>query len=127
MAYFEEDFRAHLLGDSAIVGLVSDRIFPDVIPQAGSIPAIVYTIIDGKPANSLDGFTSRRVRYAVQVDCWARSYQTCLVLAQLIRDRLNIQTSSLSTYTMAYPGLTDFEPDTKRYRRMIEVSCSHCE
>lgn len=125
--YFEEEFKTHLQADPAIAGLVSDRVFPDVIPQAGNIPAIVYTVVDGKPGNSLDGFTSGRVRYMVQVDCWARSYQTCLALARLIRDRLNLRTATLSTYTTSYPGVTEFEPDTKRYRRMLEVSCSHCE
>ena len=126
-AYFDRDFKAHLQADSAIVAFVGDRIFPLVVPQAGSIPALVYTLVDGQLSNSLDGFTSGMVNYAVQLDCWARTYEDAMNLSIAVRNRLNIAATSFNTVIGGFPSLSEFEPDTRRYRRMLMLSCWHHE
>jgi hypothetical protein len=124
---FNDDFVAHLLGDASIVAVVGTRLFPETIPQQGAIPAITYRIIIGQPRNSLDGFTSGLVNYQVQVDCWARTFETARRLALLVRNRANTRHAHFSSVIAEYPGEDEFEPDTKRYRRMVNLSCWHQE
>jgi hypothetical protein len=127
MANFEDDFKAHLQADAGLLMLVGPRIFPLVIPQSGNVPAITYTVVDGEPRNSLDGFTSNLTNYHVQVDCWARSYESAMVMARLVRDRANVVANNFRTVIIRYPAEIQFEENTKRYRRMVELSCWHNE
>jgi hypothetical protein len=124
---FAEDFVAHILGDNEIVAVIGTRIFPETIPQKGAIPAITYRIISGQLSNSLDGFTSGLVNYHVQVDCWARTFETARRLALLVRNRANTRHANFGSWITEYPGEDEFEDDTKRYRRMVNLSCWHHE
>lgn len=57
-------------GLSAIIG---QRIFPVVLPQNGTFPAITYQISGTDPENDLDGYTGLN-NLRVQLVCWAESY-----------------------------------------------------
>jgi hypothetical protein len=127
MADFEDDFKAHLQADAALLALVGPKIFPLVIPQGGNVPAITYTVVDGEPRNSLDGWTSNLTNYHVQVDCWAASYETAKVMARLVRNRANLVANNFRSVIIRFPAEIHFEDGTKRYRRMIELSCWHNE
>lgn len=127
MSDFVEDFKAHLQADSSIVAAVSNRIYPQIIPDRGSIPAITYRIIVGEPANSLDGHTNGMVHYILQVDCWTRSFETAKSLARLVRTRIGVKAATFSALVLEAPGEDEYEDDTKRYRRMLTISCRHHE
>lgn len=127
MSYFEHDFKAHLQAASSVSAIVGEKIFPEVIPQGVSVPAIVYTVIFGEPRNSLDGFTSGLINYQVQVDCWCSTYEQALRLAHAVRDQVNTAYATFKTVIREFPGQSDYEPDTKRYRRMLYLSCWHHE
>ena len=123
MAAFEDDFTAFLQADAAITAVVGGRISPD-FGQAASVPKIHYEIIDDEPANSLDGWTNGLSRVLVQVNIYARSYQTCIEVERLLITRFATPPAQFSI-TIKRKGLTDFELDTKLHRRIIEISCGH--
>lgn len=127
MNIFDRDLKAHLQADPAIAGYVGDRIFPLVVPQQGNVPAIVYSVVDGQPSNSLDGFTSGMVNYSLQLDVWARTHESCMQIAIAVRDRMNVAAATFTSVAQAFPALNEFEPDTRRYRRMLLFSCWHHE
>jgi hypothetical protein len=127
MSDFVEDFKAHLQADSSITAVVSARIYPQIIPDRGNIPAITYRIISGEPANSLDGHTNGLVHYILQVDCWTRSFETAKNLARLVRNRIATKATTFSALVLEVPGEDEYEDDTKRYRRMLTLSCRHHE
>lgn len=124
---FEAEFKAHLSGASSVTDLINSKIFPLLLPEEVALPAVVYTIVNGDPQNSLQGFDSGLVRYDVQVDCWATKYARVIELALAVRDRLNVDASTFRTVIDQYPLLDDYEEETKRFRRCIGVSCWHRE
>lgn len=127
MSDFVEDFKAHLQADASVVAVVSNRIYPQIVPDRGSIPALTYKVIVGEPANSLDGFTSGMVHYLLQVDCWARSFESARSLALLVRNRVGVKALTFSALVLELPGEDEYEEETKRYRRMLNISCRHHE
>jgi len=120
---FEADLKSHLQGVAAVSSLVNDRIYPQILPEGATLPAVTYTLVFGQPENSLDGFTSGLTRFSVQLDCWAKTFGAAVALALAVRDRMNTNASTFSTVLLNYPALDDYEPDTKRYRRALECAC----
>lgn len=124
---FETDLKTHLQGGASVSALVADRIFPQVVEQGAAMPAVTYTLVFGAPISSLDGFTSTIAQYAVQLDCWAKTHDAAAALALAVRDRMNTAASSFSAVITQDPLIQDYEPDTKRYRHALQVSCHHKE
>jgi hypothetical protein len=64
--------RMLLTSDAGVAALVADRVFTEVLPQAGDVPAVVFTEVAGDDDVALDGPTGLASR-RVQVDSWART------------------------------------------------------
>ena len=123
---FEADLKAHLQGASAVSSLVDDRIHPVVLPEAGALPAVVYTEIVNDPVSNLDGIDGSLREIMVQLDCWGKTHTEAIALRTAVRDRMN---TAADTFTTDIPpgGGQSFEPDTKRYRAMLECTCWYRE
>lgn len=106
---------------------VGQRIRPGVLNDADIMPAITYSLITGAPQTSLDGFTSGLTRYAVQIDCWASTFNAVVALALAVRDRMNVAADGFRTVITDFPLLDDYEDDTKRFRRSIACACWYTE
>ena len=125
---FETDLKAHLQADATIVALVADRIFPQIVPEGEAMPALTYTLAFGAPQNSLDGFTSDTTRYVVQLDCWGLTHEARMNLAIAVRNRLGTTASTIKQIVVTeFPIFDDYEPDTKRFRRAIQIAAWHTE
>jgi hypothetical protein len=124
---FESELRTHLLADTAIGDLVGERVRPDILPESSALPAITYFHIAGEPQTSIDGFTSNLTRYLIQIDCWALLYSQVVALALAVRNRLKTNAATIKFHIAAYPLIDDYEPETKRYRRALEIACWHEE
>lgn len=82
------DLRAFLLADGTVAGLAGTRIYPSVLPQAPTFPAITYSTISAVRQNTMDGpdgLPSKRI----QIDSWASTFSQALALADAIRERLD--------------------------------------
>lgn len=70
MADLGEAVRGFLIADAGVLGLVSSRIYPDVLPQGYAVSdggALTYTIIDtihDHLINGLSGIARSRVEFA---------------------------------------------------------------
>jgi len=77
-----------LTGDGTVSGLVSTRVYPEVMPQGVTYPAISYQRISTVRYNMLSGvddFTQVRI----QVDCWDSSYSGVKTLAAAVKSALD--------------------------------------
>lgn len=80
--------RAYLLADAAILALVATRVFPVKLPQATTLPSIVYQRISGMGSHHMQG-ASGLARPRMQIDCYSLSADTATVLANLVKERID--------------------------------------
>jgi len=99
-------------------------IFPGVLPQGRTAPAVVYNVITGMPENVMDA-PAVADHEIVQLDAWALDYNTATALREAVRAAFEDQPVLIARGIGAkiiafYPDA--YEPDTKRYSRSIGLS-----
>lgn len=88
MSSFEIGLRTFLLADATIAGLVSTRCYPTHLPQAPTLPALVYHKITGERtyhSGGADGLAGIRF----QIDSYGESVEAAKGLAEAVRKRLS--------------------------------------
>ena len=84
----EEGLKAALAADGTVNGLVSGRIYPEIMSESVTYPAISYTRISTVPWQILTGVaTFTQVR--IQIDCWASSYSGVKALASAMKNAIH--------------------------------------
>ncbi len=89
---------------SAITNLVSDRIYPEVIPDqvfdaASKRPCLVYSRQGTERTRTFCG-TIGLVQSAFNVDCYARTYQDAEALAAAVRSALTDYRGAMGSETV---------------------------
>lgn len=87
MAQLEKRIYAVLTGYTGVSALVGTRVYPLVLPQKCTFPAISYLRVSGGQQMNLSGY-SRLEAPRIQVDAWAESYGQAKDLAAAIRAAL---------------------------------------
>ncbi|MCE9635075.1 MAG: DUF3168 domain-containing protein [Planctomycetes bacterium] len=111
--------RMVLTADARVAALAADRVYTEVLPQAGTVPAIVFTEVSGDEDYALDGPTGTSAR-RVQVDSWAKARADATALGLAVK-------AALSGHTGAAAGLDvqgvflvaerwDFDAESALYR-----------
>lgn len=120
--------RRQLLDNAAVAALVGDRIYPLVIPQGESLPAITYSIV-ATDEDTQEGDADTLARARVQLDCWATTHKQANDLARAVRLALPTTTGAIGSGTNRVEGVSIipietgrqfYEPDTRYYRVMLE-------
>lgn len=88
MADLEQALYSILSADGTVSGLVGTRIYPNVIPQDVSLPAIAYQRISAMRVFSHGG-PSCLARPRFQITCLATSYSSAKAVANAVRGALN--------------------------------------
>lgn len=110
-----------LSADAGVTALADTRIYPVVMPQGGKLPALVYTVVDDVPENSLAGWTSGLSNARVQIDCYAKGYIAAQTLADAVVGTLARRVSeSLSSVLLSRRD--DYEDETSLHRVSLDVS-----
>jgi hypothetical protein len=117
------DLRTYLLADATLTTLVGTRMYPLKLPQAPTMPAIIYTWISGARVHSTDG-PSGLSNPRVQFDCWAQTYLEAEALLEALRKRLDgFQGTAGSSWIQAVFFETErdgYDDDTELYRRSAD-------
>lgn len=100
---------------AAIKSLANGRVYPVVLPDISSLPAIVYQRISTVPITSLDG-DSGLESVRIQVSVWANTYKEAKDLSATVRSTLNATTLKI----VSDGDSDDYEPDTKRFRVLAD-------
>lgn len=82
-----EAIRTRLTAVSAVTALVSTRVYPNLLPQNPTLPALVYQRIDERRENAM-GADPGVVRARVQVSAWAQTYTAARGAAEEVRKAL---------------------------------------
>jgi len=78
------DFVSFLKANDAINAIIQGRVNPDILAEASSLPAIVYTILDIKYEHDISG-QMVYIETRLEIECWAMSKADSLGLAAAIR------------------------------------------
>jgi len=116
MATIEEALYSKLSNDAGVSGLVSTRVFPNLMPQNPTYPLLVYTRVSGPRIHSHDG-SSGLAHPLFQIDSWAETYAGVKALAEKVR--LALQGFSGTVATVVINGIL-FEGDRDLYEDGVE-------
>ena len=128
----EQSIRKILADDSTVAGLVSSRIYPQVIPQGASMPAITYQQVSCNREFNHDG-PADFADFRFQINCWSNTYTQSRSLADAVRAALNGASGKKATGTnsdqhhffivilQGEVDLFDYLPDVKDSRRFAKA------
>lgn len=123
MAAVGEQIFSRLISFSGVATLVGNRVYPIILPQDPTLPAITYQIISQSPTGGNIHIHNMRL----QVDCWATSYAGADALAAQVVAALRLygvrssQPALLSAYDVNRQDL--YEPDTEEWRVSMDFLC----
>lgn len=109
-----------LTGDAGIGSMVAARVYPVVLPQNPTLPAIVYQEVRGLARAAADGDTGQRESRFL-VSWWAMSYSAIKVGKGLMLGLLSGYGGG-SISRIELDGIRDdYDPETGRFRQLVEL------
>lgn len=118
----EQRLYAHLSANADLSALVASRIYPLVIPQGASLPALVYQRISGVPANHA-GRVPTLESARVQINCYAQRYGQVKDLRDAVIAALEQPSAYFQCTRLAERDLYDDEDRT--YALALDFSFWH--
>jgi len=127
------DLRGILAGDSAIAALVGARIYPALLPQPPTFPALTYQVVSGFRHTQMDGPPGVN-RARLQIDCWAATY----IGAEALADAVRLALDGFKGMVGGSPGRLVqaaffaserdlYEPEPPCYRRSADYLITYAE
>jgi uncharacterized protein DUF3168 len=104
-----------------VAALAETRIYPQIMPQGGKLPAIVYAVVLEVPENTLGGWTSGLSNARVQIDAYAKGYVAAQTLADAVSGALATKVSE-SLCAVLLSRRDDYEDETQLHRVSLYVS-----
>lgn len=120
---FQSEFRSHLLASSELTALVGDRIYPTVLPQNATLPAVVYFRNGGRTEHKPGAQSAGRTRnFIVQVQAIGRNYDEADAVEEAIYARLDENGARIHCRPM---GETQdlYDDTTKEFITASDYSC----
>ncbi len=116
---------------AGLAALTGTRIYPLLLPQDPTLPAVTYQTIS-RVMEEVRGAGPRYAETRVQIDCWAASYSSAKAVAEQVRAALQDYTGTMGG-AGGVPVLdgdmtseTDvYEPDALLHRVMVEALITH--
>jgi hypothetical protein len=113
----ESAFYSVLANCPAITALAGSRIYPLVIPEDSTLPAIDYGIIGG---SSTPTFTTPGTsRYRVEINCWGHTYGDAVTLRGAVITNLSGYLDVNMSIQLIQPQ-DFFDHELLQYRAMAE-------
>lgn len=129
------ELRTILTGDTAVAALVSSRVYPAVLPQNASYPAIRYSQISGGDDYDFDGMDNFR-RDSYQLTCVGLSMSSVVSVADAVRSCLSGYVGTQGTKEiMLIRVISEFDAEdvqpanieTTRYLKHIDIELIYKE
>ena len=125
----------YISGNTEIQAVVQGRIFPIVLPQDASLPAMVYAPVVANYDSALQGDTGY-VRQTIQFVCHEKTFKKARKLSRLVKKALQDYTGDMngveiqavfikSDYELN--GNTSLKFDTEEYMSSIEFEIHYNE
>lgn len=123
-----QDVYSVLSVDATLIGLVADRIFPNVAPQDTALPFIVTELVSSSPNYCVDGGPNAGDTDTVQISCYAATGDGASDMADRVIAILNEYTSGAQTqeFTMdddqSGGSISDNNADDRVHWRFLTFS-----
>ena len=124
-----DDLRTFIIGDTAVQALISSRMYPTMLPQAVTLPALTYQVVSATRAPTMrhnDNLPTKRI----QIDAWSRSVDEARAVAEAIRALFHYYERGDITGVQGVflqDEREDYEPDTLLYRVSRDYMVHHAE
>ena len=126
----EEALYTKLSGTSALTAYCGTRIYPNVLPENVTFPAVSYQLIASEHLHHVDGVSTLKSAL-VQIDCRAASYSVVTAMARAITaalDGLRGTVGTLDVQGIFHEDEQDLpEPDLGVLRRVLEFNIHFVE
>lgn len=109
----ENKIYKHLSTVSGVSTYIGTRIYPMILPQNPTTPAITYQRIDTRRFYTLNGDNGSGEIPRMQIDIWSTSYEQGRNIATAIKTAMDSATVFL---TSDYNQTDLYEPDVQLYR-----------
>ena len=83
---------------NALKGLVSNRVYPDVSPDAPAFPLIIYQQVGGEAFEFLEHTIPNKHHARIQIMVWAKTRLAASALAHSVRTALVTGSLKANTY-----------------------------
>jgi hypothetical protein len=126
----EEGLVDFLLAYTPLTVLIGDRVYPLILPQEPTLPAIVYQRIGGVPEYSQSGF-SNLTPVRMQITCWGTTLMSAKNVAIQVKLALGGYRGPMGSSTVGAifieDELDDLDEETGLYRVILDVLLWHEE
>jgi len=106
--------------------IVSIRVFPSVVPQGQTFPAITYSRDSTRFLQTFDGHNSL-VESSFQIDCYAYTVAEAETLAASVKSTMLGYATSPVNQIRIDNWLSLFEPETELHRVLLQFTIWHVE
>ena len=96
MAEVEDAIYSRLIGFAGLSALVGIRVYPSLLPQKVTYPAVRYSRVSGERLRSHSG-ASGLAMPRFQIDAWAETYDEAKAVAKQIRLALDNFSGTVAT------------------------------
>lgn len=114
-------FRAGMVADSGVSALVSQRIYPGLLPQHPTYPAISYQRISNTGQKGTSDIRESRW----QINNWAQTYAGAQALAAAFKafaeDYADVTQTPGIKQTLVVNENDDYDDEAKAYRVIVDV------
>ena len=114
----EQSIYSHFSTSAALTALISDRIYPMMMPQDPVLPSVTYQRISNMPVNALSGACGLD-KPIIQIDCWSTTYAGVKALGDTVRKAL----AAGPYFSLQLSDEDIYEPGTEIYRVSMDFSC----
>lgn len=120
MAEIEVAIGTALKAHAGLSALVGARVYPAVLPEQQPLPAVVFHRISAvrEHAFGLGDPPAASVRF--QFDCWGDTYQESVLTSKQVR-KAAIGMMADGYDVIIDTELDDYDPESKRHRRHVDV------
>lgn len=123
----EETIYSRLSGFAGLTALVSTRIYPIILPQGVTYPAVTYQRISAEARESCMVDDVGLVRTRFQMTAWSETFKGARTISEQLRQALQRwKTSGVQgTYILGEYDL--YDPDSLKYGAAIDAQVVHEE
>jgi hypothetical protein len=119
----ESELYTAISGASAIRAICGSRIYPLVLPNDSTLPAIDYKFVGGSSTPTFDSMGAQR--YRIEVNCWGNTYSDAVALRLAVIQALSGYTSG--TMSVSYLMPQDFfDNQLLSFRALAEFYILDC-
>lgn len=125
----EADIFSRLSGYTTLAALISTRVYPSLIPQNATYPAVSYRRVSSERPPVM-GDDTGIVRARFQFDAWAQSYSGMIAVKELVREAMQRYSGTATVTILETFILMDmdlYEDDTRIHHGVIDVEINYRE